>query len=76
MSIETRQKMLELHNKLKPVLDTIHECKDLWLSDVKDLEDIMYTLRHEFNFKAPVNDEGQSEYWRDTWVLGDNDDKE
>ena len=35
---EERVKFLKAHNDLKSMLMTVHECNDLWISDVGKLE--------------------------------------
>ena len=37
---EERVKFLNAHNDLKSMLMTIHECNDLWISDVGKLESL------------------------------------
>lgn len=65
----TREKMLKVYNELKDILDTIEQCHDLWISDIGKLENIMYTLRDEFNFEPQYDSEGNAKYY-DNFVLG------
>ena len=65
----TREKILKIHNELKGILTTIQECNDLWMSDIKKLEDILYTMRDEFNIEPQRDDEGNIRYYGD-YVLG------
>ena len=37
---DERVEFLKAHNDLKSMLMTIHECGDLWVSDVRKLESI------------------------------------
>ena len=37
---EERVKFLKAHNDLKNMVQTIHECGDLWVSDVRKLESL------------------------------------
>lgn len=70
------EKMLDIHNKLKGILGTLQECNDLWMSDVKTLEDVIIELRNEFNFKPPMNDEGERVWWSSQWVMETEDEAE
>ena len=37
---DNRLKLLKAHNDLKDILSTIHDCQDIWMSDVGKLERI------------------------------------
>lgn len=39
------QKLLSLLNSLSTILVNIHECNDIWLSDVQVLEDLQFKLQ-------------------------------
>jgi len=70
------EKMLDIHNKLKGILNTLQECNDLWMSDVKTLEDVIFDLRYEFKFKPPRNEDGEHLHWSSQWVMETEDDTE
>jgi len=72
MNIETRQKMLEHTNKLRGIVHVLNEYQDIWMSDVKALEEMIYDFQQEFNL---VSRYGEHSY-HSNLVLGDNDDKE
>ena len=71
----TREKMLKLHNDLKDILTTIQECNDLWMSDIRKLEDTIYTLRDEFAFVPQLDDEGRYRHYADYVLEGDEGDE-
>ena len=72
MNIETRQKMLEHTNKLRNIVVTLNECQDMWMSDLKALEEMICDFKQEFNL---VNKQGEHSYYCNL-ILGDDDDKE
>jgi hypothetical protein len=65
---DMRQTMLKMHNNLKDIKNTIEECNDIWVSDLRRLEEIIHTLHQEFDFK-PRDSHGA--YWSD-WVLAED----
>tara|TARA_R110002012_G_scaffold161560_1_gene323702 strand:- start:45 stop:341 length:297 start_codon:yes stop_codon:yes gene_type:complete len=52
---EQRLEFLRLHNKLKDTLDYISDCKDVTLSQVAMLEELMHHLHSSLKF-APQKD--------------------
>ena len=52
---EQRIKFLTLHNKLKETIQYIEECKDITISQVSMLEDLVHHLHTSLNF-APQKD--------------------
>jgi hypothetical protein len=67
---EQRLTLLKMHNKLRQITQTIHECNDLWTSQVGDLERFEHELHSIFKFTAVKDSEGRSMWYRD-WVLED-----
>ena len=67
---EQRATMLKAHNDLKTMLTCLHECGDLWVSDLSKIESIIHDLHKIFDFVPQENDEGQALHWAD-WVLND-----
>ena len=41
---EQRLALLEAHNNLKTALSTLAECNDLWLSDIRNIENLQCDL--------------------------------
>lgn len=44
-----RDAVKEAFGAMQQALNSLHECQDMWLSDVKRLDDCMWKLRREFN---------------------------
>ena len=65
ISHEERLKLLKAHNDLRDVLQTIHDCQDMFISDVGKLERIQSELSNIFKFVRGEN------YYSD-WVLADS----
>jgi hypothetical protein len=63
---EERLKLLKAHNDLMNVLQTIHDCQDMFISDVGKLERIQSELSNIFKFVR-----GENYYYSD-WVLADS----
>ena len=59
---EMRQTMLKIHNDLKDIKNTVEECNDMWLSDLRKMDAIIHTLHSEFDFKPPQK---TGAYWAD-----------
>ena len=66
---EQRIKFLTLHNKLKETIQYIEECKDLRLSDVAMLEELIHTLHSSLKFVPQKNKEGDGAMWYADYVL-------
>ena len=72
---EERVKFLKAHNDLKNMVQTIHECGDLWVSDVRKLESLQHLLHSVMKFVPQMDDEGRPKYYYD-YVLEELDDDE
>ena len=72
---EERVKFLKAHNDLKNMVQTIHECGDLWVSDVRKLESLEHLLHSVMKFVPQMDDEGRPKYYAD-YVLEELDDDE
>jgi hypothetical protein len=70
---EDRLKFLKAHNDLRNTLMTIHECHDIWLSDVDKLERLECLMHSVMKFVPQQDDEGRSMHYAD-WVLAEEDD--
>tara|TARA_B100000035_G_scaffold151986_1_gene129483 strand:+ start:593 stop:826 length:234 start_codon:yes stop_codon:yes gene_type:complete len=75
ISHEERLELLKAHNDLKSMLMTIHECNDLWISDVGKLETLECILHRVFKFVPQEDDEGRPQYYKD-FVLAELDDED
>ena len=65
---DMRLTMLKIHNDLKDIKNTIEECNDIWLSDLRKMEAIIHILHDEFEFKPPQK---TGAYWSD-WVFAED----
>ena len=68
---EERLEFLNAHNDLRNVIQTLHECQDLWLSDVGKLEKIECLMHRVLKFVPKEDDEGRPMHYAD-WVLADD----
>ena len=66
---DMRQSMLKIHNDLRRIKNTVEECNDLWLSDLRTMENIIYDLRKEFEFSAK-NEPGGYHY--SDWIFSED----
>ena len=72
---EERLEFLKAHNDLRSIIQTLHECQDLWLSDVGKLEKIECLMHRVLHFVPKEDNEGRPMHYAD-WVLADdNNDK-
>ena len=65
---DMRLTMLKIHNDLKDIKNTVEETNDMWLSDLRRMQEIIHTLHMEFDFK-PRDSHGS--HWSD-WVLAED----
>jgi hypothetical protein len=72
---EQRIRLLKSHNDLRSMLMTIHDCQDIWLSDVGKLEQLECLLHSVFKFVPREDDEGKRQPYCD-WVLEELDEDE
>lgn len=72
---EERVEFLNAHNDLKSMLMTVHECNDLWISDVGKLEKLECLLHRVMKFVPQMDDEGRPKYYCD-YVLEELDNDE
>jgi hypothetical protein len=72
---EERVQFLKAHNELKDMLMTIHECSDLWISDVRKLESLEHLLHNTMKFVPDTDAEGRPKYYAD-YVLEELEEKD
>ena len=72
---EERLALLEAHNDLKNILQTIFDCQDLWMSDIKKLEHMQADLHRIFKFVPKQDDAGHRLHYAD-WILDEDDTSE
>ena len=61
---EDRRQLLKAHNDLRSIIDNVHECHDIWMSDVGKLERLQHLLHHTLKFTAQVDDKGNKMWYR------------
>ena len=64
---DMRQTMLKMHNDLKRIKNTVEECNDMWISDLRRIDEIVHELHKEFEFKPPAK---HGAYWSD-WMFAE-----
>ena len=74
ISHEDRLKLLEAHNELRRIIRTMHECHDIWLSDVDKLERLECLLHAVMKFVPEKDDDGRSLHYAD-WVLAEEEEE-
>jgi len=72
---EQRLKLLEAHNNLRTITQTLAECQDLWMSDVRNLEKLECDLHRIFKFVPKQDDAGHFTRYAD-WILEEADTSE
>ena len=55
LSQEQLDAVKEVYDALNGAMSSLNECQDLWLSDVKKLDDSMWQLRRQFNLDKEEN---------------------
>lgn len=55
---ETRVRFLEAYNKLNDALNTINDCSDLYMSDIRALDDLRSLIAGAMELEPIRNDEG------------------
>ena len=71
---EQRVAFLKSYNELRSTLQTLWECQDLWMSDVRKLENLQCLMHRVLKFVPQEDDEGNRQHYAD-WVLADTDDE-
>ena len=61
---DDRRQLLKAHNDLRNMITTIHECHDVWMSDVGKLEHLQHLLHHTLKFTPQVDDKGNKMWYR------------
>ena len=64
-------KLLEVYNCMDALIDDTMEMMDVRLSQLSDLRDKSYTLRHMFDFRPPVDENGNPTHYKEC-VLPDD----
>ena len=51
MTQDQREIVIKAHRALSDVLSNIYDMDDLYLSDIRELNTVMWKLKHEFNLE-------------------------
>jgi len=72
---EERVEFLKAYNNLRITLQTIHECQDIWMSDVGKLEHLEFLLKQTLKFTPQVDKDGNATWYEDYILdrVGDDD---
>jgi len=70
---EQRVAFLKSYNELRSTLQTIWDCQDIWMTDVRKLENLQNLMEVAMKFAPSRDDEGNRLHYHD-WVLDDTDD--
>ena len=71
MKQQERRQTLSCINTLQDILNTLTECNDLWLSDVRKLEAAQAQLSNMVGVAPPKDEDGKPQYYADK-VLDDD----
>ena len=66
-------KLLEVYTCMDSMVDDTMEMMDVRLSQLSDLRDKAFTLKHMFDFRPTVDDDGNPNHWK-PYVLADDPD--
>ena len=61
-----RRELLESHNQLRSAMQTLWECNDLWISDLRNLEKLMFRMQDTLKFERCLENSNS-----DNWVLAE-----
>jgi hypothetical protein len=62
---ETRRELLKITNQLRNIVSYIDDCRDVEVSQLRQMDDMIYTLYTAFDFKPPKDKEGKTMPWGD-----------
>ena len=65
-----RSDMLDAHNKLRNVINYLDDCRDITMSHVRDIEEVICVLHQVGNFQPKKNSDGLSMWWGE-WVFAE-----
>ena len=68
---ETRKELLKITNQLRDIVFYVDECRDINVSQLKQMDDMIYTLFTTFDFKPQKDKEGNTMSWAD-WVFAED----
>ena len=67
----TRKELLKITNQLRDIVFYVDDCRDINVSQLKQMDDMIYTLFTTFDFKPQKDEEGNPKPWAD-WVFAED----
>ena len=71
ITAKQRKDMLDAHNKLRNTISYIDDCRDITLSQIRDMEETVCILHQIGNFQPRKNEDGSSVWYAD-WVYAED----
>lgn len=71
MEQQERERALSCVNTIQNILDTLTECNDLWMSDIRKLQDAYCKLSRIVGVASPKDEDGKPKHYADK-VLDDD----
>ncbi len=68
---ETRRELLKITNQLRDIVFYVDDCRDINVSQLKQMDDMIYTLFTTFDFKPQKDKDGNPKPWAD-WVFAED----
>ena len=68
---EDRRKLLKSNNQLRNIVSYIDDCRDVEVSQLRQMDAMIYTLYSTFDFKPPKDEDGNPKPWAD-WVFAED----
>ncbi len=67
----TRKELLKITNQLRDIVFYVDDCRDINVSQLKQMDDMIYTLFTTFDFKPSKDKDGNTMPWAD-WVFAED----
>jgi hypothetical protein len=74
INYEDKKLLLRIHNNLRELNDTILECDDLWLSQVRTLRTDIYDIQRLIDAVPPKDEHGKDMHYATNFVLNEDGD--
>ena len=65
---EDRRRVLKITNQLRNIVNYIDDCRDVEVSQLKQMDEMVYALYSIFNFKPPKDKDGNTKPWADGYL--------
>ena len=67
----TRKELLKITNQLRNIVSYIDACRNVEISQLIEMDEMIYTLYSTFDFKPPKDEDGNPKPWAD-WVFAED----